>query len=84
MISAKFRSELIIARSRGLRQYEIARKAKVHPTVLSAFVHDAIPVRRDDARVVAVGRVLGLEPAECFEREDERELSGSAASSNSR
>ena len=71
MISEKLRRELITARSRGLRQYEIARKARLHPTTLSALVHNAIPVRRNDRRVLAVGHVLGLGEAECFEGEQQ-------------
>jgi hypothetical protein len=38
-----------------------------HPTLLSKWVHRAQPVRQGDARVIALGRLLGLTPEECFE-----------------
>ncbi len=49
-----------------MRQYEIARRADIHPTILSAILHGAIGVRRDDARVARVAAVLGLRPENCF------------------
>ena len=67
MISNKLRHELIAARSRGTRQYVIAREAGVHPTIVSALLNAAIPTRRGDERVVRIGAVLGLTHEECFE-----------------
>jgi hypothetical protein len=66
-ISERLRLELIKRRARGERQYEIARAAHVHPTVLSALLHSIVPIRPGDPRVIRVGAVLGVPPAACFE-----------------
>ena len=71
MISEKLRHELITARTRGRRQYEIARRARLHPSTVSALVHNAIPVHPNDRRVIAIGRVLGLKAADCFDQQGE-------------
>jgi hypothetical protein len=70
MVSAKLRSEVLLLRSRGVRQYELARKARIHPTILSAILNSAIPVRAGDQRVVRVGAVVGVSAAECFDNEE--------------
>ena len=49
--------------------YRIARKANVHPTVLSRLIHGADPVKENDNRILAIAQVLGLAPHECFERD---------------
>jgi hypothetical protein len=67
VLSAKLRQELIAARSRGTRQYVIARQAGVHPTIVSALLNAAIPIKPRDERVIRIGAVLGLMPEECFE-----------------
>ncbi len=66
MVSERLKRELLHARASGVRQYAIALRAGVHPTVLSALINASIPVRDGDLRVVAVGAVLGLTPDECF------------------
>lgn len=48
-------------------QYRIAWRAGVHPNTLSKLVSGYIRPRVDDPRVIAVGKELGLAPAECFE-----------------
>ena len=52
-----------------IRQYKICQKARppLHPSVLSRLMNGIEKVRDNDARVIAVGRVLGLNPHECFE-----------------
>jgi hypothetical protein len=67
MLSTKLRQELIAARSRGTRQYVIARRAGVHPTIVSALLNEAIPIKHGDDRVIRIGAVLGLGADECFE-----------------
>jgi plasmid maintenance system antidote protein VapI len=49
--------------------YRIAQQAKIHPNTLSKLVHGAERIKPQDARVLAVGRVLGLSPEDCFETE---------------
>jgi hypothetical protein len=60
-------SELFYSRVKTARvkQYLLARLAGVDPAVLSRWLHGA-PVNRGDARVIAIGRMLGLIEAECF------------------
>jgi hypothetical protein len=71
MLSDRLRQKILEERSRGVRQYEIARRAEIHPTVLSALLSGAIPAKRNDARVLAVARVLGLDADVCFEERDD-------------
>jgi hypothetical protein len=47
--------------------YRIAQEAGVHPATLSKLLTGAERIRQADPRVVAVGRVLGIQPEECFE-----------------
>lgn len=47
--------------------YKVAWRAQVHPATLSKLIHGAERVRPNDERVIAVGRELGLSPAECFD-----------------
>jgi len=50
--------------------YRIAWDAGIHPVTLSRIIQGHDPVYRNDARVLAVARVLGLDPQECFEKEE--------------
>ncbi len=52
-----------------IRAYRLAQAAKVNPSVLSAIINRIIVVRPGDYRVVAVGKILGLKPEECFDLE---------------
>lgn len=65
-VSAALKLALLQARCSGQRQYQIANLAGLHPVVLSSLVHDIRRVLPDDARVIAVGKVLGLAPEQCF------------------
>jgi hypothetical protein len=50
------------------RQYEIAWAAGVNPTTLSQMITGYIRPKVGDRRVVRVGRVLGIDEKECFEK----------------
>jgi transcriptional regulator with XRE-family HTH domain len=63
--SYRFRARLKLHK---LPAYQIAQHADVDPATLSKLVHGAIAVKPGDERVIAVGRILGLEPEDCFER----------------
>lgn len=65
-ISQRLRLAILEARARGRRQYALARAAGLHPTLFSAIINSAVPLHPNDARVIQIGRVLGLEPADCF------------------
>ena len=47
--------------------YKIAWKAGIHPVTLSRILHGYDRVYPNDRRVISVGKVLGLQPVECFE-----------------
>jgi hypothetical protein len=66
-LSEKFRLELLKRRAAGERLYKIAAAAKVRANELSGLVTGSIPVRRDDARVLRVGVLLGLHARDCFD-----------------
>jgi hypothetical protein len=72
----KLRREVMLLRSRGVRQYELARRARVHPTILSALLNAAIPIRRGDERVVRIGEIVGVSAVDCFEDHDDEDRSG--------
>ena len=47
--------------------YRIAWKANVHPNVLSKLLNGIEKPKPADSRIIAVGAVLDIPPAECFE-----------------
>ncbi|MGD0917777.1 MAG: helix-turn-helix domain-containing protein [Thermodesulfobacteriota bacterium] len=49
--------------------YRIALDAGLHPVTLSKILHGYDRIWPNDHRVIAVAKVLGLKPDECFERE---------------
>jgi hypothetical protein len=50
--------------------YKVAWRAGLHPAILSKLIHGAERVRPNDARILAVGRQLGLAADDCFEAEE--------------
>ena len=66
MLSVKF---IMAIKTSPDKRYEIAHKAKIHPSTLSKIMCGIEKVRKDDLRVIEVGRVLGLKPEECFKSE---------------
>jgi hypothetical protein len=68
-MNGKVSRELIAKLKLGeTQQYAVALKAGIHPTTLSRLIHGAEPLRPNDGRVLAVGKVLGLNPEDCFEK----------------
>jgi transcriptional regulator with XRE-family HTH domain len=65
--SDTLRRAILAERARGVRQYEIARKADLHPTVLSAIASGAIPIRATDPRIARLADVLGVSVDDCFD-----------------
>lgn len=49
-----------------LKSYEIAHRAGIHPATLSQIVSGITKIKSNDQRVIAVGRVLGIPPKDCF------------------
>jgi hypothetical protein len=64
--SYRFRARLKLHR---LPAYQLAQLAGVNPVTLSKLVCGAIDIKAGDQRVIRVGKILGLKPEECFERE---------------
>jgi transcriptional regulator with XRE-family HTH domain len=67
VVSKRFCLRLLELRAEGIRQFRIARRARLTPSALSAITSNAIPIRAGDPRVLRVARVIGLSPDECFE-----------------
>jgi len=51
------------------KDYKIANAARMHPSTLSQIINGIIRVHENDDRVIRIGKVLGLKPEECFEKE---------------
>ena len=64
MISSRLMREIKLNPKRA---YQIAHDAKVHPSTLSKILCGIEKVKPNDQRVIAIGKVLGLTPDECFE-----------------
>ena len=47
--------------------YKIAQQAGLNPCTLSQLMRGIIPLKPNDERVIAVGRVLGIPESECFD-----------------
>ena len=71
-VSQKLKIAILQARCEGRRSYQIAQQAGLHPQVVSSLVSDARPVYKNDARVIALGKVLGLAPSDCFAKATDR------------
>ena len=71
MISRQF---LISLKLHNRPAYKIAQEAGLNPTTLSKLVRGIDPVRPGDPRLVAVGKILGLSPEECFVQEPEEQI----------
>ena len=50
-----------------LKAYEIANKAKMHPSTLSRILNGIENVMPGDSRVLRIAKVVGLKPSDCFE-----------------
>ena len=48
--------------------YRICQRAGVNASTLSRLINGIDPVKPKDPRIIAVGEVLGVPPAECFEK----------------
>ncbi len=48
------------------RQYRLAHRIEVHPSVLSAWLNGITDPRAGDPRIIALGRLVGVPAGECF------------------
>ena len=51
------------------RQYRLAHKIEVHPSVLSHWLNGITDPQVGDPRIVALGRLVGVPATECFKGE---------------
>ena len=49
--------------------YKVAQEADLDPSTLSKLMCGIVRVKKGDPRVLAVGRVLGIPPEDCFQKE---------------
>ena len=64
MISKKLRTAIKL----HAPAYKIANQAGIHHSTLSKLLCGIEHVKPNDPRVIAVGRVLGIGAADCFEK----------------
>ncbi|MCH7747546.1 MAG: helix-turn-helix transcriptional regulator [Acidobacteria bacterium] len=48
------------------RQYRLAHQIEVHPSVLSHWLNGITDPRVGDPRIIALGQLVGVPAAECF------------------
>ena len=53
--------------------YRIAQRAGIDSALLSKILHGNGKIWPNDRRVLAVGKILGLDPDDCFERKITRD-----------
>ena len=71
MISKKFKIAVKLA---DIPAWKIAHQAGINPNVLSKIMSGALRVKQGDQRVLRVAELLGLDPKDCFEMEQEIQL----------
>ena len=49
------------------RRYELAMAVQIHPCTFSGYLTRGIRVRRDDPRIAALAKLLGVPPSMAFE-----------------
>ena len=64
VVSRKLKAALKLGDERA---YRIAQRAELDPSMVSKLICGIVKIKPGDPRVIAVGRVLGLKPKECFE-----------------
>jgi hypothetical protein len=64
MVSKKLKDAV---RTSEKKLYVIAHEAKMHPSMLSNIINEALNIKDGDERVISIGRVVGVSPKDCFE-----------------
>lgn len=49
------------------RSYKLAMQAGLNPSTLSKLICGIEEAKPNDPRIISVGKVLGLQPEDCFE-----------------
>ena len=58
---------LIEVKLNELPAYRLAQMAGINPNELSKLINGIVKVKPQDERIIRVGKVLGLDPCECFQ-----------------
>ena len=66
-ISERLKSAVWDWRSKGRKQYELANRAGLDPTVVSALLSGAQPIRENDARVLRLAKALRVPVRDAFD-----------------
>lgn len=70
-VSKLFIDKVFEAKKSGMPLYKLAMAAQVYPPDLSKIIHHGTPLKVNDRRVLAIGKLLGLNPNECFSEDQE-------------
>ena len=65
MVSKKFIQAVKLSNKKS---YQIAHQANLHPSTLSKILNGIEKIKNGDERVIAIGRVLGLQDDELFKK----------------
>ncbi len=68
MISHKLKAAIKLG---NIPAYKIAQKAGLDPSVLSKLMCGISKIKKNDPRIIAVGKVLGISPIDCFQEKSE-------------
>ena len=65
-VSHRLRAAVWAKRAEGLKQFQLARAANLHPSTFSQIVCDIVPIQPGDPRVLRIAAVLGVPATEAF------------------
>lgn len=68
--SQELRRRILERRLDGERQYSIARRARLHPSLVSHILNGSTPIQPNDARVLRLANALGVPAEQAFEGGD--------------
>ena len=66
-ISHELRRRVIERRMTGERQYALAQRAGLHPSLVSHLLNGSTPIRRGDQRVARLAAALDMDSDEAVE-----------------
>lgn len=68
-VSPKLRAAVFELRSAGVRQYTLAQRVGVHPSMISHLLKGSVPIHKNDARVLRLAAAVGVPADEAFATE---------------
>jgi hypothetical protein len=70
-ISLRLRLALLELRAKGVRQYVLARRVGLHPSLLSHIINGSIPLHENDPRVLRIAAAVGVPADQAFAAQDD-------------